>query len=91
MKPRIETPPLANGLPADSQWLFPEYDFGLMNTEQFAGVIIERVLERGSIAQTRWLLGCYGKRRIAAWVRRYGYRRLSHKVSEYWRWVFGIK
>jgi len=91
VKPSIETSPLANGLPADSQWLFPEYDFGSMNTEQFASVIIERILERGSMAQTRWLLSYYGTRRTAAWVRRYGYRRLSRKVFEYWRWVFGIK
>jgi hypothetical protein len=80
-----------NGLPADSVWLFPEYDFDTMTPRRFAPVIIERVLERGSAAQTRWLLRQYGLPAVEAWVRRYGYRRLSHKVFEYWRWVFGIK
>lgn len=91
MKPSMETSPLANGLPADSQWLFPEHDFATMSPARFAPVIIERILERGSAPQIRWLLGCYGQRPVAAWVRQYGYRRLSHKVFEYWRWVFGIK
>ncbi len=86
-----ETPLAPNGLPADSAWLFPEHDFDTMNLVQFANVIVERVLERGSAAQVRWLIQQYGTRAIVGWVRRYGYRRLSHKVFEYWRWVFGIK
>jgi hypothetical protein len=81
----------SNGLPLDSAWLFPEHDFASMNPTRFAPVVMERVLERGSAAQIRWLLSHYGQRAVAAWVRRYGYRRLSHKVFEYWRWVFGIK
>jgi hypothetical protein len=81
----------SNGLPADSAWLFPEHDFSIMTPERFAAVVIERVLERGSVAQVRWLVQHYGARRIAAWVRRSGCRRLSRKTFEYWRWVFGIK
>jgi hypothetical protein len=81
----------SNNLPADSAWLFPEYTFGSMSPERFASVIIERVLERGSAAHVRWLIQQCGQRAVTAWVRRYGYRRLSHKVFEYWRWVLGIK
>src|SRR3990172_3901598 len=91
MTPETETSLAPNRLPADSAWLFPEHDFDAMNLEQFASVIVERVLERGSAAQVRWLIRQYGTRAIAGWVRRYGYRRLSHKVFAYWRWVFGIK
>ena len=91
MASRIEISLTPNGLPVDSAWLFPEYDFDAMNTERFTSVIMERVLERGSAAQVRWLIRQYGTRAIAGWVRRYGYRRLSHKVFAYWRWVFGIK
>ncbi len=40
----------SNGLPVSSEWLFPEYDFAGMNAEEYAGVIIERVLDRGSWA-----------------------------------------
>ena len=35
----------------------------------------------------RWLLGHYGRRVVAALDEQYGYRRLSRKVFEYWRWV----
>ena len=85
-------PPLApNGLPLGSAWLFPEHEFSRMHPETFGSVIIERILERGSVEQVRWLIQQYKPKVIAAWVRRYGYRRLSHKVFEYWRWVFGIK
>jgi len=42
-------PPIAeNQLPADSDWLFPEYRFHKMNLVDYAGVIIERILEKGS-------------------------------------------
>lgn len=91
MATQPETSLAPNGLPADSAWLFPEYDFATMTPRRFANVVIERVLERGSVIQVRWLIQYYGTRTITAWVRRYGYRRLSHKVFEYWRWVFGIK
>ncbi len=48
----------SNGLPVSSEWLFPEYDFARMNTEEYAGVIIERILDRGSWAEIRWLVDC---------------------------------
>jgi hypothetical protein len=35
-------------LPADMAWLFPEYAFDAIDIETHRGVIIERVLERGS-------------------------------------------
>ncbi|MFQ5437133.1 MAG: hypothetical protein ACE5FD_19920, partial [Anaerolineae bacterium] len=41
------------------KWLFPEYDFAAMNTITHKGVVIERVLERGTWAQTRWLFATY--------------------------------
>lgn len=81
----------ANGLPASSDWLFPEYEFERMTPARFADVVIERVLDRGSVAEVRWLLQHYGRRRVKAWVRRFGYRRLPRRIFEYWRWVFGVK
>jgi hypothetical protein len=44
-----------NSLPTDTAWLFPEYEFETMGLESHAGVIIERILERGTWAQLRWL------------------------------------
>lgn len=77
-------------MPADSSWLFPEYDFATMNPEDHAGVIIERILERGSWEQVRWLFARYGEERIAAWVRRHGFRLLSKRSFALWRLVLGI-
>lgn len=80
----------ANGLPQSSEWLFPEYDFEAMNVTDYAGVVIERILERGSWAEIRWLLDSYGKPRIAAWVSRHGYRLLDPRAFHYWRWMLGV-
>ena len=81
----------ANGLPESSGWLFPEYNFDRMEPESYAPVIMGRILERGSIEEVRWLLAQYGTRRLGAWLRRYGYRALSPRTFEYWRWVLGIR
>jgi len=83
--------PTAKGLPEDSGWLFPEYEFKRMEPERFAPVIMARILERGTTAEVQWLLAYYGTRRLATWLRRYGYRALSPRAFEYWRWVLGIK
>ena len=80
-----------NGLPQSSQWLFPEYEFARMNPDKYAGVIMERILNRGSWMEIRWLLDTYGKREIAKWVRTYGYRRLDKRAFNYWRNMLGIK
>jgi hypothetical protein len=75
----------ANGLPQSSEWLFPEYDFAQMNPEEYAGVIIERILDRGSWPEINWLFDFYGEERIAAWVRRHGFRLLSPRSFALWR------
>jgi len=80
----------ANRLPADSAWLFPEYDFESMDLERHSGAIIERVLERGTWEQARWLFATYGEGRVAAWVRRHGFRLLSKRSFALWRLALGI-
>ena len=80
-----------NGLPASSNWLFPEYDFASMEPEQYVGVIIERVLERGSWSELRWLFAHYGEPRVAAWVRQHGFRLLTKRSFALWRLVLGVQ
>ena len=80
-----------NALPFDSAWLFPEYDFELMNLETYQGVIIERILERGSWEQTRWLFNTYGEKLVAEWVRKHGFRLLSKRSFALWRISLGIE
>lgn len=81
----------SNGLPASSKWLFPEYEFARMDPDGYASVVIERILDRGSWAEIRWLIERYGKREVAKWVRQHGYRRLDRRAFEYWRWMLGVK
>ena len=84
----IETAP--NGLPNTSQWLFPEYDFKEMGTEGHAGVIIERLLERGSWAEINWLFEVYGEQRLAGWLSLHGFRLLSPRSFALWRLILKV-
>ena len=77
-------------LPPDSAWLFPEYDVEAMDLEHHSGVIIERVLERGTWEQARWLFATYGEARVAAWVGQHGFRLLSGRSFALWRLALGI-
>jgi hypothetical protein len=80
----------ANRLPAGADWLFPEYEFASMNLRDHRGVIIERLLERGSWEQVRWLFATYGEAEVAEWVRQHGFRLLSRRSFALWRLVLGI-
>jgi hypothetical protein len=79
-----------NRLPADSAWLFPEYDFDTMGVESHRSVIIERVLERGTWEQLRWLFATYGEASVAEWVRRHGFRLLSRRSFALWRLALDV-
>ncbi len=86
-----ELPLAKNTLPADTAWLFPEYDFESMDPGRHIGVIIERVLERGTWAQARWLFAYYGEARVAEWVRRHGFRLLTKRSFALWRLALGVE
>lgn len=79
-----------NNLPIDSAWLFPEYDFESVNLDDHQGVIIERILERGSWDQVRWLFKYYGESLVADWVRKHGFRLLSKRSFALWRLALEI-
>ena len=59
--------------------------------EQLRGVIIERILERGTWKQLRWLFCTYGEERVRGWVQRHGFRLLSSRSFALWRLVLGVK
>ena len=77
-------------LPDSTAWLFPEYDFDSVGLESHSGVSIERLLERGTWAQVRWLFATYGEERVAEWVRRHGFRLLSRRSFALWRLALGV-
>lgn len=78
-------------LPADTKWLFPEYKFETIGLESHRGVIIERILERGSWEQTRWLFAMFGEANVADWVRKHGFRLLSKRSFSLWRLVLDVE
>ena len=77
-------------LPASTAWWFPEYDWTTLDVERHSGVIIERLLERGTWQQLRWLFATYGEARVAEWVRRHGFRLLSRRSFALWRRALGV-
>ena len=80
----------ANHLPANTAWLFPEYDFEAMDLERHRGVIIERILERGTWDQLGWLFATYSEDNVAEWTRQHGFRLLSKRSFALWRLALGI-
>jgi hypothetical protein len=78
-------------LPIDSAWLFPEYPFLDISVDEHRGVIIERILEKGSWEQLRWLFATYGEAGVAQWVQKHGFRLLSKRSFALWRLALGIK
>jgi len=78
-------------LPADSAWLFPEYDVDSLDVESHSGVIIERMLERGTWEQLRWLFRTYGEERVARWVQQHGFRLLSKRSFALWRLALHVE
>ncbi len=80
----------SNMLP-DMAWLFPEYEFAAMRIQTHRGVIIERVLERGSWEQVQWLFATYGETAVAHWVQKHGFRLLSKRSFALWQLALDIK
>lgn len=78
-------------IPLDMAWLFPEYEFAAIGIQSHQGVIIERVLERGSWEQVRWLFAAYSKADVAGWVEKHGFRLLSKRSFALWRLVLDIE
>ena len=78
-------------LPTNTAWLFPEYDFATMDLKTHQGVIIERVLERGSWEQLQWLFATYGETNVAQWVCNHGFRLLSKRSFSLWCLILDVK
>jgi hypothetical protein len=62
-----------------------------MGLESHSGVIMERLLERGTWEQVRWLFAVFGGERVASWVQRHGLRLLSKRSFALWRLTLGVK
>jgi hypothetical protein len=77
-------------IPARLRLYFQEYNPDRLDLNRDANLIIQRTLEYGNWEEVRWLFQRYGKKRISAYIRRYGERGLDRVTFNYWRRLLGI-
>ena len=75
---------LQNTLPENLRPYFQEYDFSHLTVSHHAELVIERVLNYGSLDELRWLFQQYGWQQIMAWVTDRGGVRLSRRRYRLW-------
>jgi hypothetical protein len=78
-------------LPALLSPLFWDYAPDSIDPELHAFVVLERVLEYGSLVSVRWALATYGSERLQDFLRRRGVRVLSRKTLSFWTLVLGLE
>ena len=78
-------------IPESMTIFFQEIDPAQLNLTRDADTIIERTLRFGNRAELRWLFACYGRPRIAAWVRDMGESRLPERPLAFWRLLFDLE
>lgn len=61
-----------------------------MDETHHKGVIIERILERGTWEQLQWLFNCYGETQVAQWTQKHGFRLLSKRSFALWKLALNI-
>lgn len=77
-------------IPASARPFFQEYTVDLLDVDQHAALIIERILAYGSRTEVRWLLDIYGREQVRGWVARSGLARLSRRRYHLWCFVFDL-
>jgi hypothetical protein len=77
-------------IPSSARPFFQEYNVDLLDLEQHAALIIERILAYGNRAEVRWLLDRYGRNDVHDWVERSGRDRLSQRRYHLWCFVFQL-
>lgn len=72
-------------VPILHRWVFWDVDAAKLDTKRSADYIIPRVLERGGIAEVRWLIATYGMGGIHRFLRDVGHPELSARTIGFWR------
>ncbi len=78
-------------VPPDLHHLFWEVRPETLDTQTHAPLILERVLEYGSLSAARWALQIYGPEWLRAFLRSRGLRTLSRKTLSLWTLLLGIE
>lgn len=77
-------------IPASAKPFFQEYQLDLLDVEQHAPLVIERILAYGNRAEVRWLLDAVGREQVWDWVLRSGASRLPWHRYHLWCFVFQL-
>lgn len=78
-------------LPSFLHPLLWEYRPESIDTDAHAQLVLERVLEYGSLEAVRWALVTYGPARIEQFLRHRGVRVLSRKTLSFWVVLLGLE
>ena len=77
-------------IPKSLNIFFQEIAPSRLDVVNDADMIIERTLRFGNRLELRWLFNCYGRQRIAAWIRDMGEYRLPERHLVFWHLLLEI-
>jgi hypothetical protein len=78
-------------IPATVRGLLWEYDLdALAADEQWQQAVIERVMQRGTWEQMRWLARSFDRATLAAFLGRRGRRALAPRELRFWLTMTGV-
>ncbi len=75
-------------VPTDLHWLFWDVAPASLDPEKHERFILARVLEKGRLADVRWLVTQFGEARILEFMRHSGHSELSDRTCAFWRAYF---
>jgi hypothetical protein len=71
--------------------LFWDLSPDAIDSDRHALLVLDRVLEYGTLADARWALETYGAERIGDFLRRRGVRTLSRKTLAFWTSLLDVE
>jgi hypothetical protein len=77
-------------VPDEHSWLFWEVDPARIDLERDVDYVLCRVLERGRMADVRWVIRHYGFERIRVFFESRHHAELSAPTLSLWRAFFGV-
>lgn len=78
-------------VPKEHVWLFWDVDPSAIDLERDRRYVLSRVLERGRLADLRWLVGVYGLEGIQDFFQKGAHPEVSRATRAFWRAFFDEK
>jgi hypothetical protein len=88
--PQPSSPAAASHLPGRVASRLWEYPLAELEEQEVAELLTPVLLEEGSGAELRWLIGQRGAPALAGWLARDGGRLLSARSRAFWELVLGV-